>query len=80
MLFVKRFSAYVNYQYGRIRSSENTLVIRETLLCAQKYLRCVVLFLRHRVHGPIFLVNTIDRNVYRYLTLQSPVSTYVRHV
>jgi len=79
MLFVKRFSAYVNYQYGRIRSSENPDVIRETLLCAHKYLRCVVLFLRHRVHGPFFLVNRIDRNLYRYLTLQSPVFTYVRY-
>ena len=44
MLFVKRFSDNVNYQYGRIRSIENPHVIPETLLCAPKYLRCVVLF------------------------------------
>ena len=31
MIFVKRFSAYVNYQYGKIQSSENPHVIRETL-------------------------------------------------
>ena len=36
MLFVKRFSDNVNYQYGRIRSSENPHVIRETLQCLRK--------------------------------------------
>jgi hypothetical protein len=36
MLFVKRFSAYINYQNGRIRSSEKPHVIRETLQCLRK--------------------------------------------
>jgi len=36
MLYMKRFSAYVNYQNGRKRSSEKPHVIRETLQCLRK--------------------------------------------